>query len=96
MIELTDSAIGAVRTAIASAGEDVEGLGITLEAGGCSGFKYMMRLVDKTEPSDALIEKGRVKVFIEEGSLAYLDGVKLDFAIGLEGSGFTFNNPNAR
>ncbi|MGA9601006.1 MAG: iron-sulfur cluster assembly accessory protein [Methylocystis sp.] len=96
MIELTDSAIGAVRTAIAGAGRDVEGLRIMVEAGGCAGFKYMMGLVDKTDPSDLLIEKDGVKVFIDEGSVSYLDGAKVDFVIGLEGSGFTFDNPNAK
>jgi iron-sulfur cluster assembly protein len=37
-----------------------------------------------------------VKVFIEEGSLVYLDGTKVDFVNGLEGSGFTFENPQAK
>ena len=96
MIELTESAIGAVRTAIAGAGKDVEGLRIMVEAGGCAGFKYMMGLVDRTDPSDVLVEKDGVKVFIEEGSVPYLEGVKVDFVIGLEGSGFTFDNPHAK
>ena len=42
MIQLTDSAVTAVRTAIAGAGQEVEGLRIMVEAGGCAGLKYMM------------------------------------------------------
>ena len=82
MIQLTDSALSAVRTAIAGAGPDVEGLRIMVEAGGCAGFKYMMGLVSEANPSDVLF--------------AYLDGAKVDFVIGLEGSGFTFDNPQAK
>jgi iron-sulfur cluster assembly protein len=37
-----------------------------------------------------------LQVYVEEGSLAYLDGAKVDFVIGLEGSGFTFDNPQAK
>jgi iron-sulfur cluster assembly protein len=96
MIQLTDSALSAVRTAIAGAGPDVEGLRIMVEAGGCAGFKYMMGLVSEANPSDVLIEREGVKVYVEEGSLAYLDGAKVDFVIGLEGSGFTFDNPQAK
>ncbi len=96
MIQITDSALSAVRSAIAGAGPDVEGLRIMVEAGGCAGFKYMMGLVNETNPSDLVIERDGVKVFIEEGSLAYLDGAKVDFVISLEGSGFTFDNPQAK
>lgn len=96
MIQLTDSALHAVRSAIAGAGQEIEGLRIMVEAGGCAGLKYMMGLVSKTNPGDHVCEHGGVKVFIEEGSLAYLDGTKVDFVIGLEGSGFTFDNPQAR
>lgn len=96
MLHLTDNALNAVRTAIAGAGPDVEGLRIMVEAGGCAGFKYMMGLVNKSEPTDILVERDGVKVFIEESSLTFLDGAKVDFVIGLEGSGFTFDNPNAK
>jgi iron-sulfur cluster assembly protein len=96
MIELTDSAINAVRTAMAGAGKDVEGLRIMVEAGGCAGFKYVMGLVDSADPNDFLIERDGVKVYVEEQSLSYLEGAKVDFVIGLEGSGFTFDNPQAK
>ena len=96
MIHLTDSAVNAVRTAMAGAGQEVEGLRIMVEAGGCAGFKYMMGLVNEVDPTDHVIEREGVKVFIREDSLTYLDGAKIDFVIGLEGSGFTFDNPQAK
>lgn len=96
MIQLTDGALSAVRSAIGGASQEVEGLRIMVEAGGCAGLKYMMGLVNEANPSDHVFERDGVKVFIEESSLAYLDGTKVDFVIGLEGSGFTFDNPQAK
>lgn len=96
MIELTDSAVSAVRTAMAGAGQSVEGLRIAVEAGGCAGFKYLMGLVNEADPSDHVFDTSGVKIFVEENSLAHLDGTKIDFVIGLEGSGFTFENPQAK
>jgi iron-sulfur cluster assembly protein len=96
MIQLTDNAVNAVRSAIAGAGQEVEGLRIMVEAGGCAGYKYTMGLVNEADPSDHVFERDGVKVFVEESSLAYLDGTKVDFVIGLEGSGFTFDNPQAK
>jgi len=96
MIHLTEGAVTAVRTAIAGAGQSVEGLRIMVEAGGCAGFKYMMGLVNEPDPADHVFDTDGVKVFVEENSLGYLDGTKIDFVIGLEGSGFTFDNPQAK
>lgn len=96
MIQLTDNAVNAVRTAMAGAGQSVEGLRIAVEAGGCAGFKYLMGLVNQVDPSDHVFDSDGVKIFVEESSLGYLDGTKIDFVIGLEGSGFTFENPQAK
>ncbi|MBI1867244.1 MAG: iron-sulfur cluster assembly accessory protein [Methylocystis sp.] len=96
MIQLTDSALSAVRSAIAGAGQEFEGLRIMVEAGGCAGFRYAMGLVDEVDPRDRVFECDGVKVFIEEGSLGHLDGTKVDFVTTLEGSGFTFDNPQAK
>ncbi|HEY6876855.1 MAG TPA: iron-sulfur cluster assembly accessory protein [Polyangiales bacterium] len=95
MIELTESAVNAIRTAISGSPEPVEGLRIMVESGGCAGNKYMMGLVTDRQPGDVVVEKSGVKVFVDENSVAMLEGTVMDFTIGMEGSGFTFNNPNA-
>ncbi|TCT07859.1 HesB/IscA family protein [Aquabacter spiritensis] len=95
MINLTDSALNAVRTAITSAKDPVGGLRIQVEAGGCAGYKYMMGLVGEPGPDDTVIERNGVKVFVDTKSHEYLSGTTIDFVVALEGSGFTFENPNA-
>jgi len=95
MIELTDSAVNAIRTAISGATGEVRGLRIMVESGGCAGHKYMMGLVAKGEPSDVVVEKDGVTLYVDEGSVPLLEGTQVDFTIGIEGSGFTFSNPNA-
>ncbi|TDU01264.1 MULTISPECIES: HesB/IscA family protein [Azorhizobium] len=95
MINLTDSALNAVRTAIGSAGGPVGGLRIQVEAGGCAGYKYQMGLVVDAEPDDTVIEREGVRVFVDNKSHEYLAGTTIDFVVALEGSGFTFDNPNA-
>jgi iron-sulfur cluster assembly accessory protein len=95
MINLTDSAINAVRSAIAGAKDPVGGLRIMVEAGGCAGYKYMMGLVDEASPDDTVVERDGVKVFVDMKSHELLSGTTIDFIVALEGSGFTFENPNA-
>lgn len=96
MIELTDNAVNAVRSAMSGAAETVGGLRIMVEAGGCAGFKYTMGLVREAQPQDAVIERNGVKVFVDAQSQALLAGTTIDFVVALQGSGFTFDNPNAR
>lgn len=96
MIVLTDSAVEAVRTAIGKAEELPGGLRIQVEAGGCAGYKYMMGLVKEADPEDAIVSFNDVSVFIDSDSQALLAGTTIDFVVALEGSGFTFENPNAQ
>jgi iron-sulfur cluster assembly accessory protein len=95
MINLTDSALSAVKTAIDSAKEPVGGLRIMVEAGGCAGYKYQMGLVNEADPDDTVIERDGVRVFVDMKSHELLSGTTIDFVVALEGSGFTFENPNA-
>jgi iron-sulfur cluster assembly accessory protein len=96
MIEVTETAINAIRNAISGSKEPAEGLRIMVESGGCSGYKYAMGLVQAAEPGDVTVEQGGIKVFIDEKSAPLLAGVVLDFSVSMDGAGFTFNNPNAQ
>lgn len=95
MITLTSSALNAVRTAISGAAGPVGGLRITVDAGGCAGYKYMMGLVEEADADDTVIENDGIKVFVDPKSHELLSGTTIDFLVALEGSGFTFDNPNA-
>ncbi len=66
-----------------------------VEAGGCAGYKYMMGLVDQADIDDTVIEHDGVRVFVDNKSHDLLAGATIDFVVALEGSGFTFENPNA-
>jgi iron-sulfur cluster assembly protein len=96
MITLTESAANAVRMAIGGAKDPIAGLRIMVESGGCAGLKYKMGLVAATENGDVTVEHAGVTVFIDPASVPYLDGTTVDFVIGMEGSGFVFDNPQAR
>lgn len=95
MIRLTNSAVDAVKTAISRAEALPGGLRIQVETGGCAGYKYMMGLVSEPQPEDAIVTFDDVSVFIDAQSQPLLAGTTIDFVVALEGSGFTFENPNA-
>ncbi len=95
MISLTDKAVQAVNRFITSANKPVTGLRIQVEGGGCSGFKYSMKLEETPAATDHLVECGGVTLLIDENSATMLTGVTVDFVESMEGSGFKFENPNA-
>jgi iron-sulfur cluster assembly protein len=95
MLTLTDNAIQAIDRFIKGADTPIAGLRISVQGGGCSGFQYGMSLEESSEMTDTVVTFGEVKVFIDPQSAPMLQGVKLDFVDGLEGSGFKFENPNA-
>lgn len=95
MIEITEPARTAIRTAIDGAGQPVAGLRVMVQSGGCAGMKYGMALELAAQPDDTLIAAGEVTILVDPDSQAHLTGTTIDYVTGLEGSGFVFNNPNA-
>ena len=96
MIHLTESAVNAVRSAISGAGQPLEGLRIAVDAGGCAGFKYMMGLVTSPEPGRRSGRERRREGVRRPPKPAAAAGTTVDFVIGLQNSGFTFDNPQAK
>ncbi|MGD0024017.1 MAG: iron-sulfur cluster assembly accessory protein [Xanthobacteraceae bacterium] len=95
MIVITTEAAAAVKNAISRTGKTEAGLRIMIESGGCAGHKYLIGLDAEPHSDDAMVESAGVKVFIDPYSQPLLAGLRVDFVESLEGSGFTFDNPNA-
>lgn len=95
-IQITDAALAQVRSI--QERENLAGhvLRISVVGGGCSGMSYRMGFVEAANPTDTMIEREGVKLAVDPKSLLYLQGMTVDFADGLAGKGFTFNNPNAK
>ena len=74
---------------------DPDGVRLSLLAGGCSGLSYNLQF-DKIKENDMVSDSGNLKIIIDPKSALYLFGVTLDFQGGLNGKGFTFENPNAK
>lgn len=70
-------------------------LRVAVNGGGCSGFQYDFSITGDQDADDLVIEKGGIKVLIDEVSLDFLKGAEIDFADELIGAAFKINNPNA-
>lgn len=70
-------------------------LRIAVSGGGCSGFRYDLKLDDTSLPDDVLVRRDGAEVVIDGMSLLYLLGAELDFVDDLTGSYFKVANPNA-
>jgi iron-sulfur cluster assembly protein len=71
------------------------GLRVSVQPGGCSGFKYSLVIEDKSAEDDFVMDNDGFKVFIDPFSAQYISGVTIDYVTSMQGSGFTFKNPNA-
>jgi iron-sulfur cluster assembly accessory protein len=95
MITLTPVAISKIKSFMEE--QKVEsGLRIAVVGGGCSGFQYQMTLDKESHDGDKIINLDGFKLFIDKSSLLYLDGTKIDYVDDQNGSGFKFDNPNAK
>ena len=70
---------------------------VQVVGGGCSGMSYKLGFENQPPAAnDKVFEKDGVKVLVDSKSYIYLVGTELDFSDGLNGTGFTFTNPNAK
>lgn len=93
MITLTPEAISKVKSILEGRKEE-SGLRIAVVGGGCSGFQYQMTLDKEPREDDKIYELEGLKLYVDTRSLLYLDGTKIDYIDGQNGSGFKFENPN--
>lgn len=70
-------------------------LRLAVSGGGCSGFRYDIKLDDTSLPDDVLVRQGEAEVVVDGMSLLYVLGAELDFVDDLSGAYFKVSNPNA-
>ncbi len=95
MIEVTPRAVAQLVRLMREQGRQDASVRVSVKESGCSGLEYVMDFVDGATPGDAVTEVDGLKVCVDNGSLAYLQGITLDWGEGLLGTGFKFTNPNA-
>ena len=64
---------------------------ITVQGGGCSGFKYIFSFDKKIETDDVLFNK----TVIDKNSLEIINGSVVNYKKEMIGSSFTIENPKA-
>lgn len=95
-ITLTDAAAKQVLTMFEQEKLPEEaGLRVAIIGGGCSGLSYKLAFESASRKRDKIYVINGVRVFMDPKSALYLRGTQLDFVDSLNGTGFTFSNPNA-
>jgi iron-sulfur cluster assembly accessory protein len=95
IVTLTDKAVEMVKVAMERDGAAGGGLRVGVVGGGCSGFQYNLSFEPQPGGDDLVFEQGGVKIFVDPASQPHLQGMTLDYVVGLHGAGFKFVNPNA-
>ncbi len=95
-LELTDVAVARFRKVMEQEGVDADAaVRVAVTGGGCSGMSYALSFERSPNAGDVVIDQGGLKVFVDAESAPYLDGVTIDYVVGLHKEGFKFVNPKA-
>jgi len=88
-LSFTDQALNQINKI--TIGDDKKYFRITVQGGGCSGFKYSFGFDAQSNNDDVLFER----VVIDKSSLEIISGSEIDFKKEMIGESFVINNPNA-
>lgn len=92
MITITPSAL----TKLHELNQNAQMLRLSVVGGGCSGLSYKLEFIDKPNEKDIVELVEHIFVVVDPKSSLFLKGMELDHSDGLNGVGFSFNNPNAK
>ena len=94
MIALTDAASSKVKELLDAEGNPQMFLRVAVRPGGCSGMSYEMFFDSDFAADDIKAEYGAGQGRRRPRERAVPTGATLDFKDGLQGAGFSINNPN--
>ena len=88
-LNFTDQALNQIN--LITKGEKNKYFRITVQGGGCSGFKYNFGFDTKSNDDDVIFGKA----IIDKSSLDIISGSVVDFKKEMIGESFVINNPKA-
>jgi iron-sulfur cluster assembly protein len=94
MITVTDSASQKIKENLATS-QTAKGLRIGVKSGGCSGFSYIMELVDDISDKDMIFKMDGYLLVVDIISFLYISDITLDYKKTMFSEGFEFINPGA-
>ncbi|HET8975379.1 MAG TPA: iron-sulfur cluster insertion protein ErpA [Solirubrobacterales bacterium] len=93
-ITLSDKAAEKIKELLAGQDKAAEqALRVAVRGGGCSGFQYALAF-DAPKDEDHRFEYKGVSVVVDKTSMQFVFGSEVDWVDGLQGAGFSVNNPN--
>ncbi len=96
VMTLTDGAVAKVSELLAMESNPELALRVAVRPGGCSGYSYEMFFDSDIADDDILSSYGDVKLVVDPASAQLLTGATLEYKDGLQGAGFSIDNPNAQ
>jgi iron-sulfur cluster assembly accessory protein len=96
-ISLSVAASDAVKNILTERNLEGYALRVYVAGGGCCGVNFGMALDNNIRDVDTIFEENDVKVVVDEVSIDYLRGAKIDFINDpVRGAGFAVDSPNAQ
>ena len=68
---------------------------ITVLGGGCAGFQYKFDFDNIKKKEDVIINTPKINILIDDTSINFIKGSKIDYVTELIGSSFKITNPQS-
>ncbi len=75
-----------------SSEDEVNGVRIFVQGGGCSGMTYGMTFAEAPHQFDSILDRDGLTVYVDAVALSYLSGVEIDYVEQGMGASFVFRN----
>lgn len=95
MLEVTESAAGAMKRAIERSQGDATGLRVSLVDSTCAEMKFKLDLAKEAGEGDGIFKYDGFSIFIDKATGDLIKGTRVDYVESLDGGGFIFQNPLA-
>ena len=95
-VEVTSAAREQVLKIMEKQGKPGSALRLFVQGGGCSGLTYGMTFDQRESGDEVAFQQDGLEVVVDRASAPLLEGLKVDYLLGLESSGFKIINPNAK